>query len=393
PRVPIPARPSTNTVGVDPTQAGQSAEAGQAVQGGPSNPGLNRTRALRFPMTPPLPRVRPLPVAGPDEPPASRAGVPSYPNRPDHRDQRDHTSHPEYPDYHAERRVRRRRGVIVLVAVLLLGAGAAGAGWSYGILHYTKVPVLKGMTRGAAVGIAHESHLRVRSTTSAVFDDIVKAGLVAGSSPGQGNRITRGGELTLLISKGPGPRTIPNLSGRSADEALRTLADLKLTGKVAPVFGDVDAGSVAATAPRSGSTVAIGSTVTVLVSKGRLPDTTGDTRDNAVRQLRDAGLKVRVTEEFTDEAARGKVASQQPSGGIVRPGATVTLVVSKGAESVRVPNVIGRDLDDARAQLEKLGFKVKVNLVLGGRSGRVVTQTPVGGFSQHRGAIIHLGVI
>ena len=390
--VPVPARPPADLDGSIPairaTQAEQAAT--QAVHGlepgDPSGPGPNQTRALRVPFTPPLPRVRPLPAAGPDEPPPPRLGATGYPGH----GLPDHTG---YPDHHAERRVRRWRGMVVLAAILLLGAGAAGAGWSYGVLRYTTVPALRGMTPDAATRAAHDSHLRVRPTTSAVFDDTVKPGLVTGSDPAPGKRATRGAELTLLISRGPGPRAIPDLTGRDAQDAVRALSDLRLTSRVEQVFGDVGAGTVAGTSPGPGSKVGIGSTVTVLVSQGRLPNTVGDARDDAVRRLRGAGLKVRVTEELTDETARGKVASQQPSGGIVRPGATVTLVVSKGTKSVRVPNVIGKNLADARAELEQLGFKVKVNLVLGGRTGRVVAQTPLGGLSQHRGATIRLGVV
>jgi serine/threonine-protein kinase len=139
--------------------------------------------------------------------------------------------------------------------------------------------------------------------------------------------------------------------------------------------------------------VRIGSSVTVLVSTGRLPDTTGDSRRDAERQLHSAGLKVTVTEQFSGDVDQGDVISQRPSDGVVRPGATVTIVVSRGADTVRVPNVIGRTVEDARDRLEKLGFRVEVNAPLGDRTGRVVVQTPIGGLTRDRGSTVHLGVL
>ncbi|HEX5496809.1 MAG TPA: Stk1 family PASTA domain-containing Ser/Thr kinase [Mycobacteriales bacterium] len=332
-----------------------------------SDHALNRTRALGTPVGAPVPPPRP----GGSAAGRGAAGSP-------------------YPD---EQRAHRRRGIVALVAVLLLGAAAAGVGWSYGVLHYTRVPVVTGLAQGAATTAMRAGHLRVRPTTSAVFDDRVRAGLVAGSNPGPGKRVARGGDVTLLVSKGPAPRRVPDLSGRDTDDALRALSGLGLGGRLERAFADVDAGQVAGTVPGAGSTARIGSTVTVLVSEGRLPDTTGDSRGKAESRLRSAGLKVRVTENFSDDAPRGKVASQRPSGGTVRPGATVTLVVSRGSQSVQVPNVIGRTVQDARAELEGLGFRVTVHDVLGGPGGRVVAQTPIAGFARQRGSTVRLDVL
>lgn len=330
---------------------------------------LLRTRALRVPSG-----IRLRHPSGPTGPPLSGGLSSTIPTR-------------------DEQRAHRRRGIIGLVVILMLGAAAAGAGWSYGVWRHTEVPVLKGMTRAQAVTVARRAHLRVKSETSEVFDEDVRPGLVVGSEPGQGRRVVRNNTITLLISKGPAPRQIPDLSGKSRDDALHTLSELKLATSVEQVFSTVRSGRVAGTEPRAGSAVDRGSMVTVLVSRGRLPDTSGKTRADAVSTLQAAGLSVNVRQEFSDEVAEGNVISQDPSSGTVRQGATVTLVVSKGPESVRVPNVIGSKLDDARKRLEDLGFHVQVESLFGGTTRTVVVQAPIGGLKARRGSTIRLGIV
>jgi serine/threonine-protein kinase len=55
----------------------------------------------------------------------------------------------------------------------------------------------------------------------------------------------------------------------------------------------------------------------------------------------------------------------------------VTLTLSKGPKQVKVPSYIGKQAADARRELEKLGFDVRVNNVLGGFFGTVRDQDPV----------------
>jgi eukaryotic-like serine/threonine-protein kinase len=330
---------------------------------------LQRTRALHQPpAAPPRPHAAPAAATGPGRLP------------------------PVVPE-HDEQRAHRRRGLIGLVVILMLGAAGAGAGWSYGVWRHTRVPALQGMTRAEAVAVAQRAHLRVRSQTAEVFDEDVRPGLVAGSRPGQGYRVVRNRAITLLISKGPAPRTVPDLSGKSRDDALQALSELRLAATVERVFSTVRSGRVAGTDPPRGATVRRGSMVTVLVSRGRLPNTTGQPQGDAVDTLRAAGLDVQVRQEFNDDVAEGAVVSQDPSGGTVREGATVTLVVSRGPESIRVPNVIGSKLDDARKRLEDLGFHVQVESLFGGPTRTVVAQAPIAGLKARRGSTIRLGIV
>jgi len=67
-------------------------------------------------------------------------------------------------------------------------------------------------------------------------------------------------------------------------------------------------------------------------------------------------------------------------------GHTVTITVSKGSETVTVPDIgTGTPVDQARTTLEGAGLKVKVRNILGGNSGTVFQLDPPSGTQVHRG--------
>jgi serine/threonine-protein kinase len=68
-----------------------------------------------------------------------------------------------------------------------------------------------------------------------------------------------------------------------------------------------------------------------------------------------------VTREFSDEVEKGSVISTDPASGTERrAGSAVAIVVSKGSP-IDVPDVTGESVQDATADLEEAGLKVKVS--------------------------------
>ncbi|MBK5287558.1 MAG: Stk1 family PASTA domain-containing Ser/Thr kinase [Acidimicrobiia bacterium] len=95
----------------------------------------------------------------------------------------------------------------------------------------------------------------------------------------------------------------------------------------------------------SGKTVAVKNVVSLTEAKAR-------------RTLEAQGFKVTVRRE-PNQKPIGTVFDQDPSEGEFREtGTTVTIFVSDGAGTVRVPKVAGQDQLTATARLEKLGFVV-----------------------------------
>ncbi|MDA1358019.1 PASTA domain-containing protein [Glycomyces luteolus] len=92
-----------------------------------------------------------------------------------------------------------------------------------------------------------------------------------------------------------------------------------------------------------------------------VPDVVGQTEGAAASKLQTEGLEVgEVSRSYSDTIDAGLVISQTPAGQEpAGPGDTVDLVVSDGPEPVEVPDVVGMDIGDATDKLEELGFTVK----------------------------------
>ncbi|RKN06132.1 Stk1 family PASTA domain-containing Ser/Thr kinase [Streptomyces radicis] len=89
----------------------------------------------------------------------------------------------------------------------------------------------------------------------------------------------------------------------------------------------------------------------------RTPGVYDLTVDEATAELRDAGLKVRIEEGFSETVEPGHVIATDPERGErIRRNATVTLTVSLGPEIAEVPNVRGMPLDEAEAELRGAGL-------------------------------------
>jgi serine/threonine-protein kinase len=262
----------------------------------------------------------------------------------------------------ADRRNRRR---IVTIAIVLLALAALGIGaWLLLRPDSLKVPDVVGKRSGAAAQQLQSEGFEVDVVP--IQSDTVPDDRVAGQTPEAGESADEGSVVTITVSSGPGEAAVPLVQGLPADEAADRLRDAGFKTERREEFSDtVRSGRVIETSPAEGSTVRRGSTVTLVVSRGRervaVPDVEGSTREEAQRLLRDAGLEASVTERETADEEPGTVLEQDPAPGTqVRMGATVKLVVAEEPARVAVPGVIDSSEEDAVAALEDAGFEVTV---------------------------------
>lgn len=159
---------------------------------------------------------------------------------------------------------------------------------------------------------------------------------------------------------------IPTVGGRGEADARSTLEAQQLVVDRRLIADDgVAAGQVILTEPAAGSTVNVGSTVTMVVSTGanstQIPSVLTLSENDALQTLQSAGFLVSIQRVTSSVAPEGEVVGQDPQGGSLLPrGGTVTIQVSAGTEEIPIPDVRGQELADARTFLESEGFSVEV---------------------------------
>ena len=167
--------------------------------------------------------------------------------------------------------------------------------------------------------------------------------------------------------------TVPDLRNQTKEDALAALEKLGLkTEVVNDASADVQEDHVVGTDPTANSTVKSGSTITVTVSSGRentsVPDLSGKTTAEASAILKKKGLDLDpvVREGSSPKVERGKIMEQNPSAGTqVSKGSKVTITVSTGEATTRVPVVTGMQWSQAEGNLTSLGFEPVVEFVDG----------------------------
>lgn len=152
---------------------------------------------------------------------------------------------------------------------------------------------------------------------------------------------------------------VPNVVGKQVSVAKNILEDKHLRVSTSEVTNpDVPAGQVISQTPGAGEKVKEQRTIHLVVSKGvgdiTVPDLSDLTVDQARQRLKDVGLVVgKITQQSVDGKKDGVVIAQSPSGDSkVSKGTTIDLVVNKAkAKKVKVPNLVGMTLKDARNTL------------------------------------------
>ncbi|SCK24726.1 Stk1 family PASTA domain-containing Ser/Thr kinase [Streptomyces sp. WMMB 322] len=126
------------------------------------------------------------------------------------------------------------------------------------------------------------------------------------------------------------------------------------------------------------------------------PAVLAKTESDARKILGDSGLDVNVTREYSERVERGHVVDSNPDpGDRIRRTGTVTLVVSKGPEIVKVPELGGTPLADARRKLKDAGLEagvVKRQFSEDTARGSVIASDPEAGSERRPGSPVALAV-
>ena len=200
---------------------------------------------------------------------------------------------------------------IVLSAAVIFLIAFLGAFLSYGNFWSNTtvdVPNVVGKQVSVAKNILEDKHLRV--STSEVTNTDVPAGQVISQSPGSGEKVKEQRTIHLVVSKGVGDITVPDLSGMTVEQARQRLKDLGLVvGKITQgsIEGKPD-NTIVAQSPSGDSKVSKGTTVDLVVNKPqtkkvKMPDVVGMTLKDARQVLGSNNIGVNQISGSVDEKA------------------------------------------------------------------------------------------
>lgn len=132
-----------------------------------------------------------------------------------------------------------------------------------------KVPSVIGKTKSSAKSTLESAGFSV-TFEYGDYNDSVAADVVTAQSPSAKNKAAKGSAVTVTLSPGQKPITVPNVVGYSQSQAESALAGagLKYTYADSQYSDTVSAGNVISQT-KSGETVAAGTTITLTLSKGK----------------------------------------------------------------------------------------------------------------------------
>jgi beta-lactam-binding protein with PASTA domain len=196
--------------------------------------------------------------------------------------------------------IRRRRARLAVALVALLTVTIGAIGWWLGAGRWTTVPELIGEDQNAAIDLLQTAGLDP-DCCEKVWSEEFPAGAVMSTEPKGGGEAIRGTDIRLVVSQGPERFTVPtDLVNKPVTEVVAFLQDER------------------------------------------------------------SALQVATAEEYDSDVDKGLIVRfDPPAGTALKRDQVVTVFVSLGHAPVDVPDLTGQSPEQAKANLEALGFRVK----------------------------------
>ncbi len=294
---------------------------------------------------------------------------------------------------------------VVVLAAALVAAGTVFATKSKIFTPSHPIPLLVGKSLTQAEQSVRADHFRVHQTGQA-YSITLGPGLIVSQQPtpragGKTVSAKEGSTIGVVVSAGPPPVAIPNLSTFSnCNDAIQALQAVHLVGvcpaSAAQYSSTVVAGAVLGTSPTG--TAPYGSSVTIVTSLGHAPVTiptvngSGSTYATASAALAALGFVPSQNQAYSPTVPPGQVISTtpDPTAGPQPFGSKVTVNISLGPQPVTIPeSVIGESFGQATSTLQGLGLTVAGPYGPKG-SNKVLSTDPAPGTSVPPGTTVNL---
>lgn len=223
-----------------------------------------------------------------------------------------------------EPHISHKAPIVLAVVILLLAGVGVYASYVLEVWGGRTVPDVSGQPQAEAQ-LALEAKGFSVTVESQPTDGT--PGTVLSTNPPAGSRMDTGSPVTVYVGVA---RTIPDVLGKSVDDAKAALMAAGAQNiTVRLVFSDKPENTVIDVDPKTGNTFGSDDTITLTVAKPFVvPQVVGKTQDEATKAIKDAGLKMQVVYAPSDKP-RGTVVSCDPAGGTkANRDTTVTITVS-----------------------------------------------------------------
>ena len=234
--------------------------------------------------------------------------------------------------------------------VAAIGAALLVVGWGVGYLVATKVvfpappppgdmfevPDLGGVDLATARELLADARLTLGDVDS-ITHPTVPASRIVGQSPIPGQSSLPESPVLVTVSLGPQTRSVPDIRGLAADQALIVLQASGFVASTDSIESEEPRGRVVEMSPRPDTVVSLPASVALVVSSGpamvSMPLLLGMGEQEALEALEDLGLVVgEVREVFRFGRDQGVVVEQEPAADTqLRRGETVNLAVGRRA--------------------------------------------------------------
>jgi beta-lactam-binding protein with PASTA domain len=261
----------------------------------------------------------------------------------------------------------------------------------------TDVPPLKGHRLDEVKAILEKARLQLGAVAYANSD--YPEGVVAAQNPEAGQRVFRGTQVAVTISRGPDTVPVPAVIGQPLSSASLVLAGAGFSvGDIGRKESEASAETVLDQHPEAGSKASRGSSVNLTIavpitsaptpanevpSPGPEPATVPDLRGQSIAEagdrLKEVGLRLGRQEEQESDEPSGRVLQQHPAPGTRAARGTPVDVTVSTSETATVPDLAGLGTDEARQRLTESGLTlgpVRDETSSDRKAGTVLRQDP-----------------
>ena len=195
---------------------------------------------------------------------------------------------------------------------------------------------------------------------------------------------------------------MPDLSGKTEKEAEQILKDHHLTmGDISRKYSDkYPENQIIKSEPNSGERIEEGEAIDIILSKGpqkvKMPNLVGLPKDEAVKKLKNLGLKdIDVEQAYSHSVDKGLISEQsvEANSEVALNDHHIKIYESLGVRQVYVSDFENKSYSSAKKELESKGFKVQATQENDDKvkKGNIISQSPKNK-SVDEGSIINLTV-